>query len=132
MTTTTSAYSIWRSGKIVPARIAMARLRGDLPQQCVANVCGTDIETVDLWEQGVEYPSWDEAEDFLAITEVTMEFLARPMRGPGGLFAVPDSWAEEEQQELMVLPDEFCDPAIESAVYGWPTSMEELKHEAFG
>lgn len=129
--TTDSAYRIWREGHIVPGRIALARVQRDLPQQCVANVCGTDIETVDLWEQGVEYPSWAEMDDLCEITGMSMEFFARPVRGPGAVFAVPEAWKDDEE-ELEMLQGEFCEIAVEGAVFGWPMSLDAELVDALG
>ena len=127
MNTTDSAFRIWRDGQIVPGRIELAREQKGLPQQCVANVCGTDAMAVDLWEQGVEYPSWAELEDLCAILEVDPEFLARPVSGPRGLFAAP----EGQSAEGMLLMEEYCEEAVETAVFGWPESLQGLHAEAF-
>lgn len=126
-----AAYRSWRNGEVVPGRIALARAYCYLPQQSIANVCGTDIETVDLWEQGVEYPTWDELIDLMAITGLNSTFFIRPLNGPRGLFAVPDSWADD-LDELTGLEDEVCTEAVEISINGWPVNMEDLPDSSFG
>lgn len=128
MNTTDSAFRIWRDGQIVPGRIELAREQKGLPQQCVANVCGTDAMAVDLWEQGVEYPSWAEVEDLCAVLEVGLDFLARPVSGPRGLFTVPEG--QEGAAELLLM-EEYCEEAVETAVFGWPESLNGARAEAF-
>lgn len=126
-----TAYHSWRNGELVPGRLALARAYCDLPQQSIANVCGTDVETVDLWEQGVEYPTWDEFLDLMAITGLNPAFFARPVCGPKGLFAVPDSWVDDAD-EISGLSDEAIHGAVEISVNGWPMSVEDLPNDAFG
>lgn len=125
-----AAYRTWRAGHLVPGRIALARQYHALPQQSVANVCGTDLEAIDLWEQGVEYPSWDELQDFLALTRLPVEFFARPVEGPGALFAVPDVW-EGDWTEHHVLAPRFCTDAVSIAVAGWPMDRKSLPRAEF-
>lgn len=128
MATADATYRIWRDGKLVPGRIELAREQKGLPQQCVANVCGTDVITVDLWEQGVEYPSWDELDDLCAILEVGVDFLARPVAGPRGLFTMPDDWKGSEE---MLLMEEFCQEAVDTTVEGWPSTLHDAQSKAF-
>lgn len=123
-------YRSWRSGKLVPGRIALARGYLNLPQQSVAYVCGTDAETVDLWEQGAEYPAWAELIDLTAFTGYSIQFFTRPVTGAGPRFAIPYSWGEE-RGEITALRDEFCTVAIEAAVYGWPREEESLVQSMF-
>lgn len=123
-------YNAWRGGKLVPGRITLARAYLDLPQQSVANVCGTDAETVDLWEQGAEYPSMAELIDLMALAGLSVQFFTKPVVGPGPLFVVPRCWADE-RGEMDALCGEFCAPAVQSAVHGWPTTGEGLADRLF-
>lgn len=123
-------YRSWRSGNLVPGRIALARAAMDLPQQSMANVCGTDAETVDLWEQGAEYPEWDELIDLMTFTGCGIQFFTRPVVGAGPLFVVPHSW-QGDKREVDALCDEFCDVAVSAAVYGWPREVEALNQSVF-
>lgn len=127
---TEGAYSSWRGGELVPGRITLARAYMDLPQQSVAYVCGTDAETVDLWEQGAEYPSLAELLDLMALTGLGVRFFARPVEGPGPLFAVPRCWAADSS-EMEMLCGEFCAPAVQAAVHGWPREGESLLESMF-
>lgn len=128
--TETKAYRSWRSGELVPGRIALARAYPDLPQQSVANVCGTDAETVDLWEQGAEYPGWAELIDLMTFTGRGVEFFTRAVSGDGALFTVPQSW-QGDCGEVKGLRDEFCSLAVSAAVYGWPRNEEAVPQSMF-
>lgn len=123
-------YCSWRSGNLVPGRIALACAYLNLPQQSMANVCGTDAETVDLWEQGAEYPGWDELIDLMTFTGYDIQFFTRPVTGTGPLFAVPHSW-HGDKGEVEALRGEFCEVAVRAAVYGWPRESKSLVSRAF-
>lgn len=123
-------YHSWRSGELVPGRFALARGYRDLPQQSVAYVCGTDAETVDLWEQGAEYPGWGELIDLMKFTGFGIQFFTRPVTGTGPLFAVPRCW-QGERGEVEALRGEFCEVAVDAAVYGWPRESKSLAHSMF-
>lgn len=123
-------YRSWRSGNLVPGRIALARAYMALPQQSIANVCGTDAETVDLWEQGVEYPSLSELLDLLAFTRQPIEFFLKPVAGLGALFAVPRCW-DGSPHEVEALTGEFCILGVQAAVWGWPVEGEALVEGTF-
>lgn len=125
-------YHAWRDGYLVPGRITLAREHRHLPQQSLANVCGTDIEAIDLWEQGAEYPSWDEFQDLLIITGFPVEFFTRPVQGNGALFTVPKTWQNDDVLERELLRQEFCDDAKKHALTGWPTTWHRLQRDMFG
>lgn len=124
------AYRSWRSGELIPGRITLARGHLDLPQQSVAYVCGTDVETVDLWEQGAEYPTWAELTDLIAFTGYGIGFFTSPVDGAGALFSIPSSWGGD-RREAEALRGEFCDVAVKTAVYGWPRECESLSISQF-
>lgn len=124
------SYQAWRGGRIVPGRIVLARSQMGLPQQSIANVCGTDVETVDLWEAGAEYPNWAELMDLMAFTGRPAAYFTRPVTGTGGLFAVPIVWAQHPG-EVDALRSEYCQDAVDAAVYGWPENFFDLPVEAF-
>lgn len=114
------AYAAWRDGRVTPGRITLALAYAGLPQQSVANVCGTDAETVDLWERGAEYPSWGQLVDLAAITEEPLEFFLRPVEGPGAMFLVPSAWEGGAEP----LRASCCSVAVESATEDVPVTID--------
>lgn len=130
--THTLKYRAWRQGHLIPGRIALARAHRYLHQDVVAETCGTDTETVDLWEQGAEYPNWGELVDLLEITGFPIEFYTRPIEGPFGFFIIPEAWELGDGFEREALCPEFCECAVENAVEGWPESWEALIGISFG
>lgn len=66
-----NAHDDWRAGRVVPWRITMAldahRLYG--PQ--VDEACGVAEPTVDMWEAGLIYPSWEQLCALAKLTLVT-------------------------------------------------------------
>lgn|SRR5699024_1325485 len=128
METETAVYGHWRQGGIVPGRIALARAYLGLHPQNIANVCGTDAEAVDLWELGLEYPTWDEFTDVVLLSGLPWGFFVRPVVGPGALFAVPDSW-QGDGHEREALVSACCPGAVRDSVRGWPRTLKRL-HDA--
>lgn len=126
----TLAYRHWRRGQAVPGRVTLARAYLNLGPQNVANVCGTDAEAVDLWELGIEYPTWDELGDLALLSSLPIGFFMRPVEGPGALFAVPDSW-EGDGHERDGLVSTCCQEGVRDSVRGWPRTLDRLHDTRF-
>lgn len=58
----------WHAGLVVPARITWALDSCALHGPGVDEACGVQPPTVDRWEQGLIYPTWDELCRLAALT----------------------------------------------------------------
>jgi len=78
----------WRSGYVIPARITMMLdLRGLYgPEVDVA--CGVEEPTVDQWEAGEVYPSWEQLQALARLCDVGVIWFtdAMPWRDIGPVF----------------------------------------------
>lgn len=121
-------YTAWRTGHVAPGRITLALAYIQMPQLAAAYVCGTDAETVDLWERGAEYPSWGQLVDLAAVTGQPVEFFMRPVEGDGALFLVPPAWRDGGAEPLRAA---CCVEAVALATEDAPVSVEGWFAAAF-
>lgn len=62
------AFERWRRGEVVPARITLALDDSDMEGALVDEACLAKEPDVDRWEEGKQYPRWDQLR---ALAELT-------------------------------------------------------------
>lgn len=124
---TPTTYTAWRNGHLTPGRLTLARAYTGLTQSAIAYACDTDPETVDMWERGAEYPSWETWNHLAAITEHPLEFFSRPLSGPGSLYLMPPGW---DRDETTALRANYCEVAVQATTRGCPFEQLHLGFEA--
>lgn len=64
------AYARWRHGYVIPDRITMFLDYRDLYGPDVDHACGVEEPTVDQWEAGEVYPTWEQLTALAALCQV--------------------------------------------------------------
>lgn len=72
--------ALWEGGLLVPAWITVALDRQELGSPEVDIACGAEEPSVDHWELGVEYPTWEQTRKLAALCGVGVEFLCQQSR----------------------------------------------------
>jgi len=109
------AYRLWRAGGFVPAMATLALDAAGLYGPDVDRACGVEEPTVDLWEAGRVYPTWEQV---LALARLTG-------RAPIVFFRRPLDWRETTMRfhvlEEAKPPVLACDPeAVRVVIVGAP------------
>ncbi|MBF6202193.1 hypothetical protein IU477_30480, partial [Nocardia cyriacigeorgica] len=68
---------LWAAGKLVPAAITVALDRKELYGPEVDSACGVEEPTVDHWEAGIVYPTWEQTQRLARLCEVAVTLLCQ-------------------------------------------------------
>jgi transcriptional regulator with XRE-family HTH domain len=79
------AHEEWKRGRVRPFRITMALDMRGLHGPEVDEACGVKEPTVDKWEAGEVYPTWEQLNALARLTGFPVSFFTRrgePVEGP--------------------------------------------------
>lgn len=79
---TDRAHAAWKRGHLVPWRITTALDIRKLYGPEVDRALGVEEPTVDEWEAGETYPSWEQVLALAVLTGFPVAFFAEPVKGP--------------------------------------------------
>lgn len=82
---TEEAFARWQSGRAIPWRITSALDIRSLYGPEVDRACGVEEPTVDRWEAGEVYPTWEQLNALARLTGFPVSYFTRPgdpLEGP--------------------------------------------------
>lgn len=108
---TEEALARWSTGRAIPWRITSALDMRSLYGPEVDEACGVEEPTVDRWEAGEVYPTWEQLNSLARLTGFPVQYFTRPgapLEGP--VFICSRSGLKVDEPKDVVL--EFSHTAL--------------------